>query len=160
MSFNKVTRKSSFGDSGTNAPKKKKNYLQSRILIANAYTLIAALYCAFSTFLFYYVVGNIFLSVVHLLALIIIIANYFILIQTNNNNTVDADNTMMKQVMINLLSNAIKYSSKSEKPYIEIKSHYEENEVVYSISDNGVGFNNQYAHKLFGVFQRAPAGRF
>ena len=60
-------------------------------------------------------------------------------------HSANADSTMIKQVMINLLSNAIKYSSKTEKPFIEIKSHLEENEIIYSVSDNGVGFNNQYA---------------
>ena len=69
-------------------------------------------------------------------------------------HSANADGTMIKQVMINLLSNAIKYSSKTEKPSIEIKSHLEENEIIYSVSDNGVGFNNQFVHKLFGVFQR------
>jgi PAS domain S-box-containing protein len=65
-----------------------------------------------------------------------------------------ADSPMINQVMINLLTNAIKYSSKTEKPSVVIKSHREENEIIYSVSDNGVGFNNQFAHKLFGVFQR------
>lgn len=64
------------------------------------------------------------------------------------------DTTMIKQVMINLISNALKYSSKTEKPVVEIKSSLEEDEIIYSVSDNGVGFNNQYAGKLFGVFQR------
>ena len=66
----------------------------------------------------------------------------------------NADITMIKQVMINLLSNAVKYSSKTEQPVIEIKSQLNGDEIVYSVSDNGVGFNNQYAGKLFGVFQR------
>ena len=66
----------------------------------------------------------------------------------------DADSVMIKQVIVNLLSNAIKYSSKSENPSIEVTSETRENEIVYCVSDNGVGFNNQYAGKLFGVFQR------
>ena len=66
----------------------------------------------------------------------------------------NADPVMLKQVIINLLSNAVKYSSKTEKPFIEITSHVEDDEIVYSISDNGVGFNNEYVGKLFGVFQR------
>lgn len=82
------------------------------------------------------------------------IINHNAEIKIHELHSVDADSTMIKQVMINLLSNAIKYSSKTEKPYIEIKSYREKTEVIYSISDNGVGFNNQYAHKLFGVFQR------
>jgi PAS domain S-box-containing protein len=69
-------------------------------------------------------------------------------------HSANADSTMIKQVMINLLSNAIKYSSKTERPSVEVKSYLKENEIVYSVTDNGAGFNNQFAHKLFGVFQR------
>lgn len=65
-----------------------------------------------------------------------------------------ADPTYMKQVWINLISNAIKFSSGKKKPEIKI-SGYTENEFnIYYIKDNGVGFNPEYAHKLFGVFQR------
>jgi len=60
----------------------------------------------------------------------------------------------MEHVMTNLLANAIKYSSKKENPVVEIKSNKEDAEVIYSVSDNGAGFDMQYVHKLFGVFQR------
>lgn len=65
-----------------------------------------------------------------------------------------ADGTLMNQVWMNLLSNAIKYSSNNKKPVITISSEEKNGEVVYSVADNGVGFNMRYAHKLFGVFQR------
>jgi len=65
-----------------------------------------------------------------------------------------ADSVLMGQVMANLLSNAIKYSSKKVKPVVEVKSEDMKGETVYSVTDNGVGFDMQYAHKLFGVFQR------
>lgn len=65
-----------------------------------------------------------------------------------------ADYSLMLQVMINLLSNAIKYSSQNEKPVVEITSKAGDNEIIYTICDNGVGFDMEYAHKLFGVFQR------
>ena len=65
-----------------------------------------------------------------------------------------ADYALMEHVMTNLLSNAIKYSSKQEKPVIEITSKKENGALIYAVSDNGVGFNMKYAHKLFGVFQR------
>lgn len=71
-----------------------------------------------------------------------------------NLHPVRADYALMTQVVVNLISNAIKYSSKKEKPVIEISSQLKENEVIYCIEDNGVGFNMQYVHKLFGVFQR------
>ena len=65
-----------------------------------------------------------------------------------------ADASLMKNVMINLLSNAAKYSSKKENPIIEIFSERNEKTIVYSVRDNGVGFDMAYANKLFGVFQR------
>ncbi len=64
------------------------------------------------------------------------------------------DYSLIYQVLINLISNAIKYSSKKEKPFIKIQSKKEKDQTVYTITDNGVGFDMQYAHKLFGVFQR------
>ncbi len=65
-----------------------------------------------------------------------------------------ADYNLLQHVFTNLLSNAIKYSSKKEKPLIEIKSVLKNGSVIYAVSDNGVGFDMQYADKLFGVFQR------
>jgi len=65
-----------------------------------------------------------------------------------------ADPTYMRQVWANLIANAIKFSSKMKKTIIEICGHTEDGFNVYYIKDNGVGFNPEYAHKLFGVFQR------
>lgn len=65
-----------------------------------------------------------------------------------------ADTTLMHQVWLNLLSNALKYSFKKKKPVIIISSEEKNGELIYSIADNGVGFDMRYAHKLFGVFQR------
>jgi len=67
---------------------------------------------------------------------------------------VHCDSSLLRQVWINLISNALKYSGKQEKPEIQISSLRKENRVVYSIKDNGVGFDMKYAEKLFGVFQR------
>ncbi|MCD6018102.1 MAG: two component system sensor histidine kinase [Bacteroidetes bacterium] len=69
-------------------------------------------------------------------------------------HNIKADQRLLHQVMLNLISNAIKYSSKNEVPVVEISSEERNNEIVFSIKDNGVGFNMDYAHKLFGVFQR------
>jgi PAS domain S-box-containing protein len=65
-----------------------------------------------------------------------------------------ADPGLIKQVFINLLSNAIKYSSKKQHPQVDISSERNDGEVIFSVKDNGDGFDMQYAHKLFGVFQR------
>jgi light-regulated signal transduction histidine kinase (bacteriophytochrome) len=65
-----------------------------------------------------------------------------------------ADPTFIKQVWINLLSNAIKFSSLSSNPEIKIGGYIDGKSSVYYVRDNGVGFNPEYSHKLFGVFQR------
>lgn len=65
-----------------------------------------------------------------------------------------ADEVLVRQVLVNLISNAIKYSSKNESPAIEVSSIVDEDRVIYSVKDNGAGFDMQYADKLFGVFQR------
>jgi len=66
----------------------------------------------------------------------------------------EGDYGLLSQVMVNLLSNAIKYSDKAEQPLIEIAAEKKDGEVIYSIKDNGVGFDMKYVNKLFGVFQR------
>jgi PAS domain S-box-containing protein len=71
------------------------------------------------------------------------------------------DRVLLRQVWTNLISNAIKYSSKSAQPRIEVSGRQCESENLYSVRDNGVGFNMDYADKLFGVFQRLHrAGEF
>lgn len=67
---------------------------------------------------------------------------------------VKGDYTLLKQVVVNLLSNAVKYSSKKDKPVIEITSEIINNDVQYKVKDNGQGFDMKYVDKLFGVFQR------
>jgi signal transduction histidine kinase/CheY-like chemotaxis protein len=64
------------------------------------------------------------------------------------------DPTLMRQVWINLISNAIKYTFPKDERTIQIKGHSENGMNIYTIQDNGVGFNPEYTHKLFGVFQR------
>jgi PAS domain S-box-containing protein len=75
-------------------------------------------------------------------------------LNTNNLPLITADASLLKQVLMNLLSNSLKYSSKCTNPIIEVGAIEKENEVVYYVKDNGVGFDMKYAGKLFGVFQR------
>jgi light-regulated signal transduction histidine kinase (bacteriophytochrome) len=72
---------------------------------------------------------------------------------------VEGDPTLIRQVWNNIISNAIKFSSKRERATIEISSTQAGNEIIYSVKDNGAGFNIQYADKLFGVFQRLHSER-
>lgn len=67
---------------------------------------------------------------------------------------VKADVSLIKQVWINLIANAIKYTTKREMAEIKISSSINASEIFYSIEDNGIGFDMNYAHHLFGVFQR------
>lgn len=64
------------------------------------------------------------------------------------------DGILIKQVWVNLISNAIKYSAIREIPIIEIGTREADNSAVYYVKDNGAGFDMQYYHKLFGVFER------
>ncbi len=64
------------------------------------------------------------------------------------------DAALLKQAWANLLSNAVKYTRKRDPAVIEIGCAREQNEYVFYVRDNGTGFDMQYAHKLFGVFQR------
>ncbi|MFY9310006.1 MAG: ATP-binding protein [Bacteroidia bacterium] len=70
-----------------------------------------------------------------------------------------ADYSLLFQVMVNLLSNAIKYSSKREKPIIQISSEAKNDEIIFSVKDNGAGFDMKYISKLFSVFQRLHTER-
>jgi len=67
---------------------------------------------------------------------------------------VEADNGLLRQVWTNLISNALKYTSQNAQTEINIASRQENGKVIYTIRDNGVGFDMKYANKLFGVFQR------
>lgn len=75
-------------------------------------------------------------------------------IKTNSLINTFGDINMIKQVWINLISNAFKYSSKNDAIDVEITSRETKNQVIYEISDKGAGFNEDYAGKLFTVFQR------
>ena len=71
---------------------------------------------------------------------------------------VEGDRHMLAHVWSNLISNALKYSRQSLPPRIVIDGVAEGGECVYWITDNGVGFDAQYAHKLFSAFSRLHAG--
>ena len=68
--------------------------------------------------------------------------------------SVEGDPAMLRQVFVNLISNALKYTRPRPEAQIEIGARVENGETVIFVRDNGVGFSMEYAHRLFGVFQR------
>ena len=66
----------------------------------------------------------------------------------------EADPALLKQVWLNLLANALQFTRLREVARIEVGYQLLDSENVYFVKDNGVGFDMQYAHQLFGVFQR------
>jgi light-regulated signal transduction histidine kinase (bacteriophytochrome) len=67
---------------------------------------------------------------------------------------VTADPIMMRLVFENLFSNAIKYTRGRDQAVIDVGWRLDDNENVYWVRDNGIGFDMAYVGKLFGVFQR------
>lgn len=67
---------------------------------------------------------------------------------------VNGDPVLLKSVMMNLLGNAWKYTMSAASPSIEFGQINQSGRKVYFVRDNGIGFDMNYADKLFEVFQR------
>ena len=64
------------------------------------------------------------------------------------------DRGLIRQVLVNLLSNAVKFTRQRPEALIEVGGHLKDSECIYTVRDNGAGFDMQYHDKMFGVFQR------
>lgn len=64
------------------------------------------------------------------------------------------DRSLIRQLLVNLLSNALKFTGNKRESIIEMGHLSQDGETVYFVRDNGVGFDMQYAEKLFQVFRR------
>ena len=67
--------------------------------------------------------------------------------------TVRADRTLMRSLLQNLLSNAIKFRS-TDAPRIRISAERRAAEWVFSVQDNGIGFGDDDAERIFEMFRR------
>jgi signal transduction histidine kinase len=67
---------------------------------------------------------------------------------------VAADRALLKQVFANLIGNALKYTKPRTRAEIVVAGRTENGTSVIFVRDNGVGFDPNYGHKLFHVFQR------
>ncbi|QTV05800.1 ATP-binding protein [Faecalibacter bovis] len=72
----------------------------------------------------------------------------------NELNPIFADKTMAYEIFLNVINNAIKYSAKAENPKVEISSFCDQNFVIYSIKDNGIGIKEADKDKMFKLFSR------
>ena len=64
------------------------------------------------------------------------------------------DRDLLRQALTNLLQNALKFTRRRPAARIDIGTRADGGETVYFVKDNGAGFDERYAGKLFGVFQR------
>lgn len=64
------------------------------------------------------------------------------------------DAALLRQALVNLIDNAVKYTRDRDPALISITGSTQGAECLYEVRDNGVGFDMNYVHKLFGVFQR------
>lgn len=74
--------------------------------------------------------------------------------EVNDLPQVKGDRSMLQKVWLNLISNAFKFTRYQQKAEILIGGYSDQNQAYYYVKDNGVGFDMEYAHNLFGVFQR------
>ncbi len=70
---------------------------------------------------------------------------------------VDGDARLLTAALDNLLSNAWKFTKKCEAARVEVGRAIKDGASVFFVRDNGAGFEQAYAHKLFGAFQRLHA---
>jgi PAS domain S-box-containing protein len=73
---------------------------------------------------------------------------------------VHGESAQLVHVFQNLLSNSLKYCEGGIAPRIQVCAEKEGNQWVVSVDDNGIGFEPQYAQKIFGLFKRLHKDEF
>ena len=72
--------------------------------------------------------------------------------------TISGEHNKLYQVFLNLLSNGLKFSKPNQPPIINVTSQQiVRDKIQYwqiTVQDNGIGFEQQYAEKIFEIFQR------
>jgi light-regulated signal transduction histidine kinase (bacteriophytochrome) len=67
-----------------------------------------------------------------------------------------ADPSQLTQLFQNLIVNAIKFCNK-QPPHVVVRAEYHDDEVVFSVSDNGIGIDSKDFARIFTIFQRLHA---
>jgi chemotaxis family two-component system sensor kinase Cph1 len=73
--------------------------------------------------------------------------------------TVHGDPTLLRHLFVHLLANALKFSRARDVATIEVGAHEEPDRWVMHVRDNGLGFDQRFVGRLFGVFQRLHSER-
>lgn len=60
----------------------------------------------------------------------------------------------IRQLFVNLVSNGLKYSKQDTPPVIDVTATIEDENILIKVKDNGIGFDEQYKEKIFGLFER------
>ena len=81
--------------------------------------------------------------------------------------TIQAEPLQIRQLLQNLIANALKFHRPDEPPVVKVEARYllpreqrqsqkslAEEKCRITIEDNGIGFDQQYAERIFGIFQR------
>lgn len=75
-------------------------------------------------------------------------------IEVSNLPNITGNSLRLRQLFTNLISNALKYSKKDVSPEIIVTGRPVDDTVVISVHDNGIGFEEEYSEKIFGLFER------
>jgi signal transduction histidine kinase/CheY-like chemotaxis protein len=73
---------------------------------------------------------------------------------------VDADPTLLRQVFVNLIGNALKFAGTAAQPQVHVGATHDAGGTVFHVRDNGVGFSDEQAQRLFQPFQRLHGVRY
>jgi signal transduction histidine kinase len=71
---------------------------------------------------------------------------------------VHGDQTHLRQAFQNLISNALKYR-RDVPPHLQIRARRDQGYWWFTVTDNGIGFKQEYAEQIFGMFQRLVSRR-
>lgn len=75
-------------------------------------------------------------------------------IDSNELPVLEGNPLRLRQLFMNIISNALKYSKKDQAVEIKIHASLTESDATISIRDNGIGFDEEYKEKIFGLFER------
>jgi signal transduction histidine kinase len=84
------------------------------------------------------------------------------IVESNDLQTIEGDPTQLRQLVLNLVGNALKFRKPDQNPIVKVNATRLENprdltfipQLVITIEDNGIGFDNQFKDQIFTIFQR------